>query len=295
MIDNQLFPAGMAANLNVSFEFFPPKTEKMFDSLWASVKRLEPLQPQFVSVTYGAGGSTRERTHSTVVRILKDTNLIPAAHLTCVNSTRDQVNEVARAYWEEGVRNIVALRGDPPTGHGNYIPHPGGYDYAVDLVAGLKRIADFDISVAAYPEGHPQAQSLDFDLEILKQKMDAGADRAITQYFFGAEPFMRFMDRAEAVGINIPIIPGILPVQNFSQVMKFNQMSGTKTPAWMAEIFNGLDDDAEIRRMVAAAIAVEQCRQLYDYGIHDFHFYTLNRTDLTYAICHILGLRPHKK
>jgi len=295
MTDNQLFPTSMAANLNVSFEFFPPKTEKMFDSLWASVKRLEPLQPQFVSVTYGAGGSTRERTHSTVVRILKDTNLVPAAHLTCVNSTRDQVDEVARAYWEEGVRKIVALRGDPPTGHENYIPHPGGYDYAVDLVAGLKRIADFDISVAAYPEGHPQAQSRDFDLEILKQKMDAGADRAITQYFFGAEPFMRFMDRAGAAGINIPIIPGILPVQNFSQVIKFNQMSGTKTPAWMAEMFNGLNDDAETRRIVAAAIAVEQCRQLYDYGIHDFHFYTLNRADLTYAICHILGLRPHKK
>tara|TARA_Y100001934_G_scaffold10807_2_gene13792 strand:+ start:8242 stop:9129 length:888 start_codon:yes stop_codon:yes gene_type:complete len=295
MTDNQLFPTSMAANLNVSFEFFPPKTEKMFDSLWASVKRLEPLQPQFVSVTYGAGGSTRERTHSTVVRILKDTNLVPAAHLTCVNSTRDQVDEVARAYWEEGVRKIVALRGDPPTGHENYIPHPGGYDYAVDLVAGLKKIADFDISVAAYPEGHPQAQSRDFDLEILKQKMDAGADRAITQYFFGAEPFMRFMDRAGAAGINIPIIPGILPVQNFSQVIKFNQMSGTKTPAWMAEMFNGLNDDAETRRIVAAAIAVEQCRQLYDYGIHDFHFYTLNRADLTYAICHILGLRPHKK
>ena len=295
MTDNQLFPTSMAANLNVSFEFFPPKTEKMFDSLWASVKRLEPLQPQFVSVTYGAGGSTRERTHSTVVRILKDTNLVPAAHLTCVNSTRDQVDEVARAYWEEGVRKIVALRGDSPTGHENYIPHPGGYDYAVDLVAGLKRIADFDISVAAYPEGHPQAQSRDFDLEILKQKMDAGADRAITQYFFGAEPFMRFMDRAGAAGINIPIIPGILPVQNFSQVIKFNQMSGTKTPAWMAEMFNGLNDDAETRRIVAAAIAVEQCRQLYDYGIHDFHFYTLNRADLTYAICHILGLRPHKK
>ncbi|MBI77704.1 MAG: methylenetetrahydrofolate reductase [NAD(P)H] [Rhodospirillaceae bacterium] len=295
MTDNQLFPTSMAANLNVSFEFFPPKTDKMFDSLWASVKRLEPLQPQFVSVTYGAGGSTRERTHSTVVKILKDTNLVPAAHLTCVNSTRDQVDEVARAYWEEGVRKIVALRGDPPTGHENYIPHPGGYDYAVDLVAGLKRIADFDISVAAYPEGHPQAQSRDFDLEILKQKMDAGADRAITQYFFGAEPFMRFMDRAGAAGINIPIIPGILPVQNFSQVIKFNQMSGTKTPAWMAEMFNGLNDDAETRRIVAAAIAVEQCRQLYDYGIHDFHFYTLNRADLTYAICHILGLRPHKK
>ena len=290
-----LFPSEIAKNLKVSFEFFPPKTEKMTETLWASVKRLEPLQPQFVSVTYGAGGSTRERTHNTVARILEETSLIPAAHLTCVNATRDQVNEVAQSYWEAGVRKIVALRGDPPAGHGTYKTPPGGYAYAVDLVAGLKNVADFDISVAAYPEGHPQAQNIDTDLDFLKQKLDAGANRAITQYFFGAEPFLRFIDRARAAGINVPIIPGILPVQNFSQVVKFNEMSGTKIPAWMAELFEGLDDDPETRRMVAVTIAAEQCRQLYAHGVKEFHFYTLNRADLTYAICHILGLRSYQK
>ena len=291
MTDCLPFSAEMANNLKVSFEFFPPKTEKTAKTLWASIKRLEPLRPQFVSVTYGAGGSTRERTHNTVAKILKETGLIPAAHLTCVNATRDQVDEVAKSYWEAGVRKIVALRGDPPAGHGAYKTHPGGYAYAVDLVTGLKNIADFDISVAAYPEGHPQAQNIEVDLDYLKQKLDAGANRAITQYFFGAEPFLRFMDRVRAAGINVPIIPGILPVQNFSQVVKFNEMSGTKIPAWMAELFEGLDDDPETRRMVAVTIAAEQCRQLYAHGVKEFHFYTLNRADLTYAICHILGLR----
>ena len=295
MTDYPPFPMEMVSNLKVSFEFFPPKTKKMTETLWASIKRLEPLQPQFVSVTYGAGGSTRERTHNTVAKILEETNLIPAAHLTCVNATRDQVDEVAKSYWEAGVRKIVALRGDPPVGHGTYKTTPGGYAYAVDLVAGLKNIADFDISVAAYPEGHPQAQSIDTDLDFLKQKLDAGANRAITQYFFGAEPFLRFMDRARAAGINVPIIPGILPVQNFSQVVKFNEMSGTKIPAWMAELFEGLDDDPETRRMVAVTIATEQCRQLYAHGVKEFHFYTLNRADLTYAICHILGLRSYQE
>jgi methylenetetrahydrofolate reductase (NADPH) len=286
------FPAGAPRDLKVSFEFFPPKTEKMADTLWTSIKRLEPLQPRFVSVTYGAGGSTRERTHATVVRILKETSLTPAAHLTCVNATTEEVDAVARDYWEAGVRHIVALRGDPPDGEEAYQPHPDGYAYAADLVAGLKKIADFDISVAAYPEGHPHAESAESDIDNLKRKLDAGADRAITQYFFGAEPFLRFMDRVRDAGIEAPVVPGILPVQNFAQVVKFSEMSGTNVPDWMAELFEGLDDDPESRRLVAATVAAEQCRQLHAQGITDFHFYTLNRADLTYAIAHILGLRP---
>lgn len=287
------FPAGAPRDLKVSFEFFPPKTEKMSETLWASIQRLEPLQPRFVSVTYGAGGSTRERTHATVVRILKETSLTPAAHLTCVNATKEEVNAVARDYWEAGVRHIVALRGDPPDGEETYEPHPDGYAYAVDLVDGLKKIADFDISVAAYPEGHPQAESMGSDIDNLKRKLDAGADRAITQYFFGAEPFLRYMDRVRDAGIEAPVVPGILPVQNFAQVVKFSEMSGTNVPGWMAELLEGLDDDPESRRLVAATVAAEQCRQLHAQGITEFHFYTLNRADLTYAIAHILGLRPH--
>jgi methylenetetrahydrofolate reductase (NADPH) len=286
------FPAGAPKDLRISFEFFPPKTEKMADTLWASIKRLEPLQPRFVSVTYGAGGSTRERTHQTVVRILKETSLTPAAHLTCVEATRDEVDAVAREYWEAGVRHIVALRGDPPEGGTDYVPTPGGYDFAVDLVTGLKRIADFDISVAAYPECHPHAQGPDADLDNLKRKLDAGADRAITQYCFGAEPYLRFLDRAQAAGITAPIVPGILPVQNFAQVVKFSAMCGTTVPDWMGGLFEGLDDDPETRRLVAATAAAEQCRILHAHGITDFHFYTLNRADLVYAIAHILGLRP---
>ena len=286
------FPAGAPRDLKVSFEFFPPKTEKMADTLWTSIQRLEPLQPRFVSVTYGAGGSTRERTHATVVRILKETSLTPAAHLTCVNATKDEVDAVAREYWEAGVRHIVALRGDPADGEESYQPHPNGYAYAADLVAGLKKIADFDISVAAYPESHPQAESAESDIDNLKRKLDAGAGRAITQYFFGAEPFLRFMDRVRDAGIEAPVVPGILPVQNFAQVVKFSEMSGTTVPGWMAELFEGLDDDPDSRRLVAATVAAEQCRQLHAQGITDFHFYTLNRADLTYAIAHILGLRP---
>jgi methylenetetrahydrofolate reductase (NADPH) len=286
------FPAGAPKDLRISFEFFPPKTDKMAETLWSSIKRLEPLQPRFVSVTYGAGGSTRERTHQTVVRIQKETSLTPAAHLTCVEATRDEVDTVAREYWDAGVRHIVALRGDPPEGVGAYVPTPGGYDYAVDLVAGLKRIADFDISVAAYPECHPQAQSPHADLDNLKRKLDAGADRAITQYCFGAEPYLRFLDRAHAAGITAPIVPGILPVQNFAQVVKFSAMCGTTVPDWMGGLFEGLDDDPETRRLVAATAAAEQCRMLHAHGITDFHFYTLNRADLVYAIAHILGLRP---
>ena len=287
------FPAGAPRDLKVSFEFFPPKTKEMAESLWAAIKRLELFQPEFVSVTYGAGGSTRERTHATVVRILEETNLVPAAHLTCVNSTRDEVDAVARTYWEAGVRKIVALRGDPADGKSAYKPHPGGYAYAVDLVAGLRRIGDFDISVAAYPEIHPEATSVEADIDNLKRKLDAGANRAITQYFFGAEPFLRFMDRVRAAGIEVPIIPGILPVQNFSQVIKFSNLSGISVPSWMAELFDGLDDDPETRRLVAATVSAEQCRQLHAHGITDFHFYTLNRADLTYAIAHILGLRSN--
>ena len=287
------FPAGAPRDLKVSVEFFPPKTKKMAESLWNSIKRLESFKPQFVSVTYGAGGSTRERTHATVVRILKETNLIPAAHLTCVNAKREEVDAVARAYWEAGVRNIVALRGDPPNGNNSYKPHPGGYAYAVDLVAGLRRIGDFDISVAAYPEIHPQATGAEADIDNLKRKLDAGATRAISQYFFGAEPFLRFMDRVRAAGIKVPIIPGILPVQNFSQVIIFSKLSGISVPSWMAELFDGLDDDPETRRLVAATVSAEQCRQLHAQGITDFHFYTLNRADLTYAIAHILGLRSN--
>lgn len=286
------FPAGAPKDLRISFEFFPPKTEKMADTLWSSIKRLEPLQPRFVSVTYGAGGSTRERTHQTVVRILKETSLTPAAHLTCVEATREGVDAVAREYWDAGVRHIVALRGDPPEGDGAYVPTPGGYDFAVDLVSGLKRIADFDISVAAYPECHPEAKSPDADLDNLKRKLDAGADRAITQYCFGAEPYLRFLDRARAAGITAPIVPGILPVQNFAQVVKFSAMCGTTVPDWMGGLFEGLDDDPETRRLVAATAAAEQCRMLHAHGITDFHFYTLNRADLVYAIAHILGLRP---
>jgi len=286
------FPAGAPKDLKVSFEFFPPKTEKMAENLWRSITRLAPLQPRFVSVTYGAGGTTRERTHGTVVRILKETSLTPAAHLTCINATAEEVDAVARDYWDAGVRHIVALRGDPPEGEQAYSPHPGGYPYAADLVAGLKRIADFDISVAAYPETHPQAANPDADIYNLKRKLDAGADRAITQYFFGAEPFLRFMDRAGAAGISAPIVPGILPVQNFAQIVKFSEMSGTAVPAWMGELFEGLDDDPETRKLVAATVAAEQCRQLHAHGINEFHFYTLNRADLSYAIAHILGIRP---
>ncbi|MFC7739595.1 methylenetetrahydrofolate reductase [NAD(P)H], partial [Roseomonas sp. GCM10028921] len=273
----------------LSFEFFPPRTEALENQLWACVKRLEPLRPRFVSVTYGAGGTTQARTHATVTRILRETSLTPAAHLTCVGATREEVDEVAHGYWEAGVRHIVALRGDPPAGQSGYEPHPGGYAYAADLVAGLKRIADFEISVAAYPEVHPTATSPDEDLDNLKRKIDAGATRAITQYFFDAPTFLRFIDRAHAAGITVPIVPGILPVTNFAQVAKFSAMCGAKVPDWMGTLFDGLAEDAETRRMVAAVVAAEQVRLLQANGVDEFHFYTLNRPDLTYAIAHILG------
>jgi methylenetetrahydrofolate reductase (NADPH) len=278
--------------LKLSFEFFPPKTEEMEKQLWQAVKRLEPLGPRFVSVTYGAGGTTRERTHTTVRRIRNETSLEPAAHLTCVAATCDEVDSVARQYWEAGVRHIVALRGDPPANGGRYAPHPGGYARAADLVVGLKRIAPFEISVAAYPEMHPEAGSPASDLENLKRKIDAGATRAITQYFFDADRFLRFRDLCDAFQIRVPIIPGILPVTNFAQVVKFSAACGASVPAWLARLFEGLDNDPDTRRLVAATVAAEQCRRLQDHGVDEFHFYTLNRADLTYAICHILGVRP---
>jgi methylenetetrahydrofolate reductase (NADPH) len=279
----------------VSFEFFPPKTPEMEERLWAVVKRLEPLMPRFVSVTYGAGGSTRERTHATVRRIRQETALEPAAHLTCVAATRDEIDSVARDYWEAGIRHIVALRGDPPGGPtaaiGDYAPHPGGYAYAADLVAGLKRVADFEISVAAYPETHPAARSPGHDLDNLKAKLDAGANRAITQFFFDVDLYLRFRDRAAAAGIRIPIVPGILPVTNFAQLKRMSAGCGASIPDWMAGHFDGLDDDPDTRRLVAASLAAEQCRRLHANGVHEFHFYTLNRADLIVAICHLLGVR----
>ncbi|MGE5503411.1 MAG: methylenetetrahydrofolate reductase [Actinomycetota bacterium] len=277
--------------VRVSFEFFPPKTEKMQQSLWECIERLAPLAPDFVSVTYGAGGTTRERTHDTVVRIARETSLRPAAHLTCVGHSRAEVDDIARRYWDEGVRHIVALRGDAPEGQ-VYQPHPDGYAYAAELVAGLKRIADFEVSVAAYPEIHPDAPNAAFDLDNLKRKVDAGATRAITQYFFDVDHYRRFLERCDKAGIRVPVVPGILPVTNFGQVQKFSAACGASVPDWMADLFEGLDDDPETRRLVAATVAAEQCRALAADGVENFHFYTLNRADLAYAICRILGVRP---
>jgi len=282
----------MSRQLQVSFEFFPPKSEAMAEQLWRAVERLAPLAPRFVSVTYGAGGSTRERTHATVVRILRETALTPAAHLTCVAASRGEVDDVARRYWDAGIRHIVALRGDPPEGERKFAPHPDGYASAADLVAGLKRVADFEISVAAYPEIHPDAPSSQADLDNLRRKLDAGAARAITQYFFDPDVFLRFHDRARAAGVAAPIAPGVLPVTNFAQLVKFSRACGASVPAWLAHLFEGLDDDPETRKLVSATVAAEQCRRLQAAGVTEFHFYTLNRADLAYAICHILGLRP---
>ncbi len=290
--DPNAHAARRSGPLKVSFEFFPPKTAEMEESLWRSVTRLAPLEPRFVSVTYGAGGSTRERTHNTVVRILNETGLKPAAHLTCVGAAKGEVDEVAQHYWQAGIRHIVALRGDAPEGSGGFQPHPQGYANSTDLIAGLKKIADFEISVGCYPEGHPDTASPRIELEHLKRKVDAGATRCITQYFFDTDVYFRFLDRARSAGITVPIVPGILPVTNFRQVVKFSAACGASVPAWMSDMFDGLDNDAETRRMVAAHIAAEQCRRLLAAGIDEFHFYTLNRADLTYAICHVLGVRP---
>ena len=275
----------------LSFEFFPPRTEALEAQLWSCVRRLEPLHPRFVSVTYGAGGSTQARTHTTVTRIVNETALTPAAHLTCVGAARAEVDEVARQYWDAGVRHIVALRGDMPSGE-DYAPHPGGYAYAADLVAGLKRVADFEVSVAAYPETHPTALNPDADLDNLKRKLDAGATRAITQYFFDGHVFLRFLDRAVAAGITAPLVPGIMPVSNYAQAARFSAMCGATIPPWLGRLFEGIENDAETRRMIAAIVAAEQVRLLQANGVDEFHFYTLNRPDLTYAIAHLLGVRP---
>jgi methylenetetrahydrofolate reductase (NADPH) len=282
-------------DIQVSFEFFPPKTEKMEQTLWEAIKTLEPLHPRFVSVTYGAGGSTRERTHATVERILKETSLTPAAHLTCVGASRDEVDAIARGYWSLGVRHIVALRGDPPEPGSKYQPHPQGYRDAVELVAGLKKVAPFDISVAAYPEVHPDSSSRAFDLENLKRKVDAGADRAITQFFFSADCFFRFRDEAAAAGIDVEIVPGILPVSNVATTRRFAQACGATIPKWLDDLFEGLDDHPAARQLIAATVAAELCGQLYAGGVRRFHFYTLNRAELSYAICHLLGVRVQRK
>jgi methylenetetrahydrofolate reductase (NADPH) len=264
----------------------------MEKKLWQALERLAPLSPRFVSVTYGAGGSTRQRTHDTVVAIHRQLNLRPAAHLTCVGASRDEIRDIAERYWEAGVRHIVALRGDPVDGEGVFKPHPQGYANAAELVAGLKSIADFEISVAAHPEVHPEAHSPQEDLDNLKRKMEAGATRAITQYFFDVEVFLRFRDRLVANRIDMPVIPGILPVTNFEQVKKFSARCGASVPRWLADFFEGIDDDPETRKLVAAHVTGEQCRMLQDEGVQAFHFYTLNRPELSRAICRLLGIRP---
>jgi methylenetetrahydrofolate reductase (NADPH) len=282
--------AGHAAPA-LSFEFFPPKTEALEHQLWSCIQRLAPLRPRFVSVTYGAGGTTQARTHDTVARIVKETALVPAAHLTCVGATRDEVDAVAHQYWDAGVRHIVALRGDPPPGQA-YAPHPGGYAYAADLVSGLRRVGDFEISVAAYPETHPGAVSPAADLDNLKRKLDAGATRAITQYFFDATVYLRFLEKCLAAGITAPIVPGIMPVSNYAQAKRFSEMCGASVPDWLGHLFEGADDDLELRRMIGMVVAAEQVRLLQANGVDEFHFYTLNRPDLAYAIAHVLGVRP---
>jgi methylenetetrahydrofolate reductase (NADPH) len=283
------------APLRVSFEFFPPKNAEMEATLWESVERLAPLGPSFVSVTYGAGGSTRERTHSTVKRIVAETSLKPAAHLTCVAATRAEVDDVVQSYWDAGVRHIVALRGDPAGGVGTrYEPHPGGYDHTADLIAGIKARGDFEVSVSAYPEKHPESPTLFADIETLKRKVDAGADRAITQFFFDNTLYLRYLDVVRSAGIDIPIVPGILPVQNFRQTANFAARTGASVPGWLADRFEGLEDDPATRKLIAAAVAAEQVFDLLDRGVTDFHFYTMNRADLVYAVCHLLGMRPER-
>ncbi|MCX8477013.1 MAG: methylenetetrahydrofolate reductase [NAD(P)H] [Sphingomonas sp.] len=277
--------------MELSFEFFPPRTDKMEATLWQSIETLAPLCPRFVSVTYGAGGTTRERTHATVERILKETDLTPAAHLTCVGSSRDEVDAIARDYWQLGVRHLVALRGDPPQPGASFEPHPDGYRDAAELVAGLKKVAPFDISVACYPECHPEAASSQADIEHLKRKIDAGADRAITQFFFSAECFFDFRDRVAAAGLDVEIVPGILPVTNVAQARKFAGQCGASIPGWLDHMFEGLDERPAARQLVAATIAAELCGQLYSGGVRHFHFYTLNRAELAFAICHLLGVR----
>jgi methylenetetrahydrofolate reductase (NADPH) len=295
---NAFTPAhdGIAAQKRptISFEFFPPKTEEMERNLWETVTRLAPLDPSFVSVTYGAGGSTRERTHSTIARILSETELRPAAHLTCVGAARGEIDEIVSRYRDIGVRHIVALRGDPPGGIGTaYSTHPEGYRSSADLVASIKRQhCDIEVSVSAYPEKHPESPDIDADIDVLKAKVDAGATRAITQVFFDNDLYLRYVDRVRARGIDIPIVPGIMPMHNFRQARNFVTKAGTTVPSWLAEKFEGLDDDAETRKLVAATVAAGQVQKLVKRGVDTFHFYTMNRADLVFAICHLLGIRP---
>ncbi|MCB1625863.1 MAG: methylenetetrahydrofolate reductase [Pseudomonadales bacterium] len=277
--------------IQVSFEFFPPVDAAMEDTLWRSVRRLAPLAPRFVSVTYGADGSTRARTHNVVTRVQRETHLTGAPHLTCIGASREEILDIAREYWADGIRHIVALRGDPPKAAKGYQPHPGGFAYAADLVAGLRSVADFDISVAAYPETHPEASSSDADFANLRRKLDAGATRAITQFFYDTDAYLRFRDRAAAAGVTASIVPGILPITRFPQVLRFAAMCGASIPNWLQDRFVGLDDDAETRQLIAANVAIEQVSRLRQHGVTEFHFYTLNRAELTYAICHAIGVR----
>ncbi len=278
----------------VSFEFFPPSTEAMEETLWNSIKHLSVLEPRLVSVTYGADGSTRERTHNAVERIRKETKLTAAPHLTCIDASQGEIDDIAREYWDMGVRHLVALRGDPPKDVQQYTPYAGGYAYASDLVAGLKRIADFDIAVAAYPEVHPEADSAQADLDNLKRKLDAGASRAITQFFFDVDAYLGFRDRCAVAGIESTIVPGILPITRFPQLTRFAEQCGATVPGWLQDRFDGLEDDADTRKLIAASVAIEQVRLLQREGIDEFHFYTLNRSELTFAICHALGVRPQQ-
>jgi methylenetetrahydrofolate reductase (NADH) len=284
--------AGCNEPIGVSFEFFPPADAAMEATLWGSIERLAALAPRFVSVTYGADGSTRERTHALVTRVQRQTRLTGAPHLTCIGAAHGEILDIARTYWDEGIRHLVALRGDPPQGQGAYRAHPDGFAFAADLVAGLRALAPFEISVAAYPETHPEAASAAADLKNLKRKIDAGATRAITQFFYDIGVFLRFRDRCAAAGIDAPLVPGILPITRFPQVLRFARTCGASIPTWLRERFEGLDDDPETRRLIAAAVAIEQVQELRRHGVREFHFYTLNRAELTYAICHALGLRP---
>lgn len=286
--------AGADARTRVSFEFFPPRTADMEEALWRSIRRLEPLHPEFVSVTYGAGGSTRERTHATVKRIVQETSLIPAAHVTCVGAAREEIDEVIRAYWQAGIRHVVALRGDMPELGAPYKPHPQGYQSTPELIAGIRRIADFEISVSAYPEGHPESASIEADIELLKRKVDAGASRAITQFVFDTEKHVRFLEKVDKAGINVPIVPGIMPTTNFKGVKRMAERCGASVPQWLEDYYTGLDDELETRKLIAAYVAAEQVNRLRAYGFERFHFYTLNQADLTFAICHVLGLRPER-
>ena len=280
--------------LNVSFEFFPPKTDEAEQTLWKAIRRLEPLNPSFVSVTYGAGGSTRERTHATVKRIVEETRLKPAAHLTCVGATKDEVDAVIRDYWDAGVRHIVALRGDMPD-MGAYAPTPGGYGSTPELIEGIRAIGAFEVSVSCYPEKHPDTPTLDADIDLLKRKIDAGATRAITQFAFDTDAHIRFLERARRLGVKVPVVPGIMPTTNFKGIQRMAARCGASVPVWLRERFEGLDDDLETRKLIAATVAAEQVERLQAIGVDNFHFYTLNQADLTYAICRILGIKPGDK